>query len=65
MGFTCAGAKDYYNKDKCLAWVNAGGCIWTEDKGDECFECTAKAVSVGAIKEIDAMVEASTVPHCR
>jgi hypothetical protein len=57
-----AGAKDYYNKDKCVAWVNVGGCIWTEGYGDQCFECTAKAVSEGQIQEIDALAIASTFP---
>lgn len=57
-----AGAAAFKNKDGCLAWVNAGGCIWTPDSPDPdaCFECSAKAVSVGAIKEIDALAEAST-----
>lgn len=43
-----------------MAWVNTGGCIWTPDASDPdmCFECTALAVSEGAIKEIDGIAEA-------
>lgn len=56
-----AGAASYKNSDGCLAWVNTGGCIWTPDSPDPeaCFVCEAKAVSVGAIKQIDALAEAS------
>ena len=60
-----AGAASYKNSDGCLAWVNTGGCIWTPDSPDPeaCFVCEAKAVSVGAIKQIDALAEASAPPQ--
>ena len=61
-----AGAADYKSNESCAAWVNAGGCIYTPDHPDtvypDCdggFECSAGAVSVGAIEEIDALAEAS------
>lgn len=61
FGCLNAGAAAFKNKDGCLAWVNTGGCIWTPDSPDPeaCFVCEAKAVSVGAIKEIDALATAS------
>jgi hypothetical protein len=57
-----ADAASYKDRENCVAWVNTGGCIWTPDSPDPeaCFECEALAVSVGQIKEIDALVEAST-----
>ena len=27
-------AADYNNKEKCMAWVNAGGCIYTPEHPD-------------------------------
>jgi hypothetical protein len=56
-----ADAASYKGRENCVAFVNAGGCIWTPDSPDPdaCFECTALAVSVGKIKEISVLVEAS------
>lgn len=78
---TLAAAADLKEEGGCLAWANAGGCIYTPEQpdtvypncegceGSDCLanaECTAEAVSVGAIKEIDAIAEASahlSPPH--
>jgi hypothetical protein len=67
-----AGAAKLKKEDGCLAWANAGGCIYTPDhpetKRPSCggnniskFECTAVAVSVGAVEEIDACASASVL----
>jgi hypothetical protein len=56
-----SGAHDYETEKGCVAWVNAGGCIWTEGHPDErtyCADCTAYAYSAGAIDSIDAIAEA-------
>lgn len=64
-------AVDLKKADGCLAWANAGGCIYTPEHPDatrpDCgaqdniveFECEALAVSAGKIEEIDALAEAS------
>jgi hypothetical protein len=68
-----AAAAELKKADGCLAWANAGGCIYTPEHPDtrrpNCggkniadFECTAAAVSVGAIEEIDAVATASALP---
>jgi hypothetical protein len=56
-----AAAYNYKTEEGCLAWVNAGGCIWTEGRPDDrtyCAECTALAYSEGAVDKIDAIAEA-------
>jgi hypothetical protein len=56
-----AAAYNYKEENGCLAWVNAGGCIWTEGHPDEqtyCAECTVITHSVGAVDAIDAIAEA-------
>jgi hypothetical protein len=56
-----AAAYNYQEENGCLAWVNAGGCIWTEGHPDEqtyCADCTAIAYSVGAVDSINAIAEA-------
>jgi hypothetical protein len=56
-----AAAYNYKEESGCLAWVNAGGCIWTEGHPNEqtyCADCTAIAYSVGAVNSIDAIAEA-------
>jgi hypothetical protein len=56
-----AAAYNYKEENGCLAWVNAGGCIWTEGHPDErtyCAECTVITHSVGAVDSIDAIAEA-------
>lgn len=66
-------AADYKNNEGCLAWTNAGGCIYVSEYPDTVYpncnggsiECTAGSVSVGAIKEISALAEASTPHLCR
>jgi hypothetical protein len=56
-----AGAYNYNTEKGCIAWVNAGGCIWTEGHPDEktyCAGCAAVAYSEGAVGSIDAIAEA-------
>jgi hypothetical protein len=58
-----AGAYNYNKEDGCIAWVNAGGCIWTEGHPDEqiyCADCSAGALSEGSVDSIDAIAEAGT-----
>jgi hypothetical protein len=58
-----ADAYNYLNEEGCLAWVNAGGCIWTEGHPDEqtyCAQCTAVSFSEGAVDANDAIAEAGT-----
>jgi hypothetical protein len=69
-----AGAAKLKEKDDCLAWANAGGCIYhpkhPHTKLPKCggqdniaeFECSAGAVSFGLIQEIDAIATASAPP---
>jgi hypothetical protein len=69
-----AAAESLKKADGCLAWANAGGCIYVpknpNTKRPNCggqtnlaeFKCTAAAVSVGAIEEIDAVADASALP---
>jgi hypothetical protein len=68
-----AAAANLKKLDGCLAWANAGGCIYTPGKLDtkrpNCggnniadFECTAASVSIGAIEKIDAVARASALP---
>jgi hypothetical protein len=54
-------AYNYKNKEGCLAWVNAGGCIWTVGHPDEqtyCASCVARAYSAGAVDKINAVAKA-------
>jgi hypothetical protein len=56
-----ADAYNYKTKRGCLAWVNVGGCIWTEGHPDEktyCAGCLAVAYSEGAVSSINAIAEA-------
>jgi hypothetical protein len=58
-----------YNYGKeygCIAFVNVGGCIWTEGHPDEktyCADCIAIAYSEGAVDSISAIAEASAPPN--
>lgn len=54
-----ADAKKYHGQKECAAWADAGGCIYTEDHGAQCFECEAVAVSAGSVEKIDAVATAS------
>jgi hypothetical protein len=68
-----AAAVTLKNVDGCLAWANAGGCIYVPQnpytKRPNCgaqtnladFKCNATAVSVGAIQEINAIARASAI----
>jgi hypothetical protein len=59
-----ADARDKSKSTGCLAWVNAGGCIWTQGHPDEqhyCANCTAVGYSAGAVDSIDAIAEAGTL----
>jgi hypothetical protein len=61
-----ADAYNYQNEEGCFAFVNAGGCIWTEGHPDEqtyCAVCTAVSFSDGAVDKIDAIAEAGMVPN--
>jgi hypothetical protein len=54
-------AYNYKNEEGCLAWVNAGGCIWTVGHPEEqtyCASCVADAYSDGAVDDIDAVASA-------
>jgi hypothetical protein len=54
-------AYNYKNEKGCLAFVNAGGCIWTVGHPDEktyCAGCTAVAYSEGAVESRDAVAKA-------
>jgi hypothetical protein len=68
-----AAAANLKKADGCLAWANAGGCIYVPQnpytKRPNCgaqtnladFKCNATAVSVGAIQEINAIARASAI----
>jgi hypothetical protein len=62
-----AALADAYNFKKtngCLAYVNAGGCIWTEGHPDEkfyCAGCEAVAYSEGAVDSKDAVAAAGVL----
>jgi hypothetical protein len=55
-------AYNYKNNNQCLAFVNAGGCIWSANHTDErtyCASCVAVAYSEGAETEsLDAITSA-------
>jgi hypothetical protein len=56
-----SGAYTYRNANGCVAWVNAGGCIWTQGHPDEknyCAGCVAKAYSEGAVESSSAVATA-------
>jgi hypothetical protein len=56
-----ADAFNYKNDKGCLAFVNVGGCIWTEGHPDEktyCAGCVAVAFSEAAVASIDAVASA-------
>jgi hypothetical protein len=58
-----ADANKYRKSSNCVAWVNAGGCIWTEGTDDEkyyCAGCSAEAYSEGSVSKIDAIATAGT-----
>jgi hypothetical protein len=59
------GASNYGKESGCLAYVNLGGCIWTEGHPNEknyCAGCIAVSYSEGAVDSIDAIAEASASP---
>jgi hypothetical protein len=54
-------AYDFKTERGCLAWVNAGGCIWTEGYSElhhACHECVATYYDEGAVSSIDAIAAA-------
>jgi hypothetical protein len=60
-----AAAYNYGKESGCVAYVNAGGCIWTPGHPDEefyCADCIAIAYSEGAVDSIDAIATASAPP---
>jgi hypothetical protein len=61
-----ADAYNFKKTDGCLAFVNAGGCIWTEGHPDEknyCAGCVAIAYSDAAIESRDVVAKAGvTLP---
>jgi hypothetical protein len=61
-------AHNYGKESGCLAFVNAGGCIWTEGHPDEktyCAGCTAIGVTEGAVDSISAIADASAPRPCQ
>jgi hypothetical protein len=60
-----ASSYNYGKESGCVAFVNAGGCIWTEGHPEEetyCADCIAISYSEGAVDSIDAIAEASAPP---
>jgi hypothetical protein len=56
------GAFNFATEKLCMAFVNAGGCIWTEGHPDErtyCANCVVSGDSTATLESVDGLAEAS------